>query len=109
MCDVEEDFDEEMRRVSEEWGAMVKQAEEAQEEVKEEEEGHRPKIAAKTGQPTAQEVKEHMATHIPFRSWCAHCVAGKGKTTQHRVEKNKDREIPEVSVDYMFMESGRDQ
>ena len=47
-----------------------------------------------------------MATHIPFRSWCAHCVAGKGKTNPHRADVSKERSIPEVCLDYMFMQSG---
>ena len=39
VCDVgdaEDDFEQEMRRVSEEWGQMIRQAEEAPEDVKEE-------------------------------------------------------------------------
>ena len=26
-----------------------------------------------------EEPAEHMLTHIPFRSWCRHCVRGRGK------------------------------
>ena len=29
-------------------------------------------------QQSCQEVQEHMETRIPDRSWCAHCVRGRG-------------------------------
>ena len=32
--------------------------------------------------PTAKEVEEHEATHIPYRSWCQFSVRGKGKEKQ---------------------------
>ena len=42
-----------------------------------EEEGLIPRIKKVVTMPTAAEVEQHMATHIPFRDWCPHCVAGK--------------------------------
>ena len=56
--------------------------------------------------PTASEVKQHMVNHLPFRSWCRHCVKGKAKGLPHRIKKREDKEaeqVPLVSVDYMFM------
>ena len=29
--------------------------------------------------PSKTEVEEHNITHLPFRSWCRHCVRGRGK------------------------------
>ena len=29
--------------------------------------------------PTPEEVERHNATHVPFRNWCAFCVAEKAK------------------------------
>ena len=26
-------------------------------------------------QPTAQEIEEHSIAHVPYRSWCEHCVS----------------------------------
>ena len=43
------------------------------------EEGRRPLFTKSENQPSSQEVQEHMKTHIPYRSWCAHCVRGKGE------------------------------
>ena len=48
-----------------------------------EEEGLIPKIKRRVTKPTPEEVEQHMVTHIPFREWCPHCVAGKSKTDPH--------------------------
>ena len=40
------------------------------------EEGRRPIFRKSENQPS-QDVQEHMKTHIPHRSWCAHCVKEK--------------------------------
>ena len=45
-----------------------------------EEEGQRPRVRKSQPMPSKREVEEHMATHIPFRNWCAHCVRGKSKS-----------------------------
>ena len=41
------------------------------------EEERRPLLRKSENQPSSQEVQEHMKTHIPYRSWCAHCVRGR--------------------------------
>ena len=33
--------------------------------------------------PSADEVRKHVATHVPFRSWCPKCVAGRGHQSGH--------------------------
>ena len=33
--------------------------------------------------PSAEEVEIHNRTHIPYRSWCKWCVAGRGRGDQH--------------------------
>ena len=35
-------------------------------------------------QPTAADVELHNRTHLPYRSWCEHCVKGRGRNTAHR-------------------------
>ena len=46
-----------------------------------------------------------MPLHFKYRSWCPHCVAGKGISSQHR--QNSDGHSDEVgatvSLDYCFM------
>ena len=34
--------------------------------------------------PSKEEVEEHKLTHLPDRSWCRHCVRGRGKEMPHR-------------------------
>ena len=48
------------------------------------EEGRRPLFRKSENQPSSQEVEEHMKTHIPFRSWCAHCIRGRRRNSPHR-------------------------
>ena len=33
--------------------------------------------------PSESEVEQHEFTHLPFRSWCRHCVRAKGKESPH--------------------------
>ena len=36
--------------------------------------------------PTSEEIQEHLRTHLPYRSWCPHCVSGRGVSSQHHPE-----------------------
>ena len=42
-----------------------------------EEDAVQPKVAARPYTPTKAEVEAHEVTHLPYRNWCSHCVAGK--------------------------------
>ena len=35
------------------------------------------------GDPTEAEREEHEITHVPYRSWCEHCVKSRGEDGQH--------------------------
>ena len=55
-----------------------------------------------------KEREEHARTHTPYRSWCEHCVRGRGMKQQHRrkteEEKEEERDaIARVSMDYCYM------
>ena len=52
-----------------------------------------------------QEYKDHMMTHLPFRSWCDHCVAGKSREDSHplREARKCKGEVPRFCVDYCFL------
>jgi len=53
--------------------------------------------------PTRAEREEHEMTHLPFRSWCAHCVKGRGVERAHyRSEPRDEGALPEIHVDYCF-------
>ena len=34
--------------------------------------------------PSKAEVETHNLNHLPFRSWCRHCVRGRGEEEPHR-------------------------
>ena len=58
--------------------------------------------------PSRQEVQEHELTHIPYRSWCVHCVRGAGRSGAYRRRARQDEEgreehITTWSIDYAFM------
>ena len=65
----------------------------------------RPQRKAGPREPTKEEKEEHEKTHLPFRSWCRHCVRGRGKEEACR-KVERTPEIPEVHIDFMFMGGG---
>ena len=59
-------------------------------------------------EPSKRERLEHELTHLPYRSWCRHCVRGRGKNDAHRkMDAEASHEVPHVSMDYCFM--GQDE
>ena len=42
------------------------------------------------GAPTAKEVAQHELTHLPHRSWCAACVAGRSRNKPHKKLSGRD-------------------
>ena len=53
--------------------------------------------------PSEKEVEQHMLTHLPFRSWCAHCVRGKSKGKAHFARNADPKDVPTIAADYMYM------
>ena len=51
--------------------------------------------------PSEAEVKQHESTHLPFRSWCRHCVLAKGKESPHH--ESSPGGVSNFATDYMFM------
>ena len=65
-------------------------------------------VASSPKEPTQQERDEHEATHLPYRSWCKHCVRGRGRSEAHKqLQADKSHTVPHVSMDYCFM--GQDE
>ena len=56
-------------------------------------------------EPTKEERREHEITHIPFRSWCRHCVRGKAKRQFHSVSDQRGQEKAKntIYIDYFYM------
>ena len=54
--------------------------------------------------PSKEEVELHNLTHLPYRSWCPHCVRGKAKRRHHRRKQKLHRSgVPVISMDYMWL------
>lgn len=58
--------------------------------------------------PSEEDIRNHELTHLPYRSWCSHCVRGKGRARDHR-KLDREHQIPEVHVDYCFMGAAEDK
>ena len=84
---------------------------EADELPDEEEEGEHPweearaaKLARSPKAPTIAERLAHEATHLPYRSWCDACVAGRRDNPAHpRLRMPVERTIPEVLFDDCYI------
>ena len=59
--------------------------------------------------PSESEVAEHELTHLPFRSWCTHCIRGRGEATPHARAERDDDGVPEVHMDYCFLGGRSDE
>ena len=67
------------------------------------EEARHAKPATTPRTPTPEEYRIHRLTHLPYRSWCPHCVKAKKRNTGHKkISKEGKRNIPMISIDYMF-------
>ena len=68
------------------------------------EEGQVPRVPTHGYKPSQEEVDKHNACHIPFRSWCPFCVAGKAKNEPHRpTEELRAGDTNVVQIDYTFL------
>ena len=54
--------------------------------------------------PTEAEIAEHELTHLPFRSWCVHCVRGRGEALPHKRANRDGDSVSELHMDYCFLD-----
>ena len=52
--------------------------------------------------PSEEEQRKHRVTHLPFRSWCPHCVAAAANDDPHRSKKLKAPTPLEIYWDNCF-------
>ena len=52
--------------------------------------------------PSLSEVDHHNSTHLPYRSWCRHCVKGRGKEAAHQKARSEAGDVPEFHFDWCF-------
>ena len=50
--------------------------------------------------PSEAEVEQHELTHLPFRSWCRHCVCAKGKESPNH--ESSPGGVSKFATDFMF-------
>ena len=63
-------------------------------------------------EPSAEEVRQHSVTHVPFADWCEVCVKGKAAADPHRQLQLEERAHPILGApvvlqwDYSFAKTG---
>ena len=65
-----------------------------------EEEGERARLSSTPRTPSKAEWDRHVVSHMPFRDWCRHCVAGRGLERQHQRHPGHDDQFPLVCIDH---------
>ena len=59
--------------------------------------------------PTAAQIAAHNITHLPYRSWCPHCVAARRPNSHHRSSSSESqRDAPLLAADYCFVRDSND-
>ena len=58
--------------------------------------------------PTPQQVAKHNLTHLPYASWCPHCVVSRRSNSAHASLSSADRPVPLFCADYCFVKDSRD-
>ena len=72
-------------------------------QLEESEEALRPKHKALPPNVSKEEYDSHQLTHLPFRSWCDHCVKGKAVDDAHRPRIDPHRREAKMGMDYFFL------
>ena len=57
-------------------------------------------------EPSIEERAQHELTHLPYRSWCRHCVRGRGKQMPHQ-GGSQETSISEVHMDFAFLRTSK--
>ena len=65
-----------------------------------------PRILPDPGLPTQKQLDDHRIDHLPFRSWCPECVAGRATGEQH-VARKEEKQISTFSMDYLYLTKSR--
>ena len=57
---------------------------EDEDDIKDLDEARKAAVMRRPYTPTQKEIEDHLPLHLPYRSWCPHCVAGKGVGGHHK-------------------------
>ena len=58
--------------------------------------------------PTEDEIMSHSNSHLPFRTWCVHCVKGLARDWSHRGECGPQPDIPMDARNFCFINTESD-
>ena len=72
-------------------------------QLEESKETCRPKHRALPANVSKEECDAHQFTHLPFRSWCDHCVRGKAVDDAHRPRIDPHKGEAKMGVDHFFL------
>lgn len=63
------------------------------------------KVKAPTGPatPSQAEREQHELTHVPYRSWCQHCVAARAADKAHPRSTGEEEGLPKIEFDFGFV------
>ena len=78
-----------------------------EEDREEMDEGRTPIAMTVPEGPSINEREEHELTHIPFRSWCEHCVKGRARSKAHRrrnpeIKREELSKVTRVYMDFYY-------
>ena len=89
-------------------------AEEEEDKDEETGEGRKPISMTVPEGPSNQEREEHELTHIPYRSWCEHCVKGRARSRAHKrrdpeVKRDELRRMTRIYLDFYYNGIGEEE
>ena len=61
------------------------------------------KCVPSPNEPSPDMVARHNLTHLPYQSWCPHCVAARKNNEGHRSGSSASRSLPLLVLDYCFI------
>ena len=92
------------RGMGESSGEVLGNEDAGEEVVEAEEEAQAVDSLPSPNMPSQSERDDHDLTHYPYRSWCEHCVEGRGLEMGHKLGHDHwNRSVAMVSFDYMFV------
>ena len=53
--------------------------------------------------PSLSDILKHRECHVPYQSWCDHCVEGRGRELGHNKIGMASRSVPTIAFDYMII------
>ena len=62
----------------------------------------KPRVIRRPETRMKQEIADHLPLHLPYRSWCPECVAGRGVSSPHVTSTEEPLGVT-ISIDYCFM------